>query len=244
MTERPTILVPVQVLEGESIPEGIPDLLANAHVVLLGYHVVPEQTATDQARVQFVERATKRLDSLASMLEAGGATVETQLAFTHDGQTTIDRIIYEHDCIAVLVPHATAPPDDVLVAVRGTVGVDRLVRLVAGLFGDGDVDLTLFHALDEGESDADAVTLLEGVADRLEDAGVPRDIIDIATADEVEPLAALVDRADDYDAVVVGETDPSVVTFLFGMRTRQVADRFLGPVLVVQRERPTDDGET
>ena len=138
------------------------------------------------------------------------------------------------------MPHATARPENVLVAVRGTVGVDRLVRLVAGLFGDGDVDLTLFHALDEDETDADAVTLLESVADRLADAGVPGEIVDVQTADEADPLDALVDRADDYDAVVVGETDPSVVTFLFGMRTRQVADRFLSPVLVVQRERPEE----
>lgn len=243
MPPRPTILLPVQVLEGESIAEGIPDLLANAHVILLGYHVVPGQTATDQARMQYEDRATKQLDSFASMLEAEGATVETRLAFTHDGQTTIDRTIYEHDCLAVLVPHATAPPENVLVAVRGTVGVDRIVRLVAGLFGDGEVGLTLFHALDEDESEADAATLLDGVADRLADAGVPGEAIDVQTVADVDPLDALVDRAEEYDAVVVGETDPSVVTFLFGMRTRQVADRFLGPVLVVQRERPDEDAD-
>jgi len=53
MTDRPAVLVPIRVLEGESIPEGVPELLADAHVVLLGYHVVPDQTATGQARMQF-----------------------------------------------------------------------------------------------------------------------------------------------------------------------------------------------
>ncbi|MFW6384989.1 MAG: universal stress protein, partial [Halodesulfurarchaeum sp.] len=48
MTDRPNVLVPIRVLEGESIPEGVPELLANAHVVLLGYHVVPDQTAAGQ----------------------------------------------------------------------------------------------------------------------------------------------------------------------------------------------------
>ena len=62
MTDRPSILVPIRVLEGESVPEGVPELLAHAHVVLLGYHVIPEQTAPGQARMQFEDRATERLD--------------------------------------------------------------------------------------------------------------------------------------------------------------------------------------
>jgi len=109
MTERPSILVPVRVLEGESIPEGVPELLANAHVVVLGYHVVPDQTATGQAQIQFEERARKRLDKYEAIFEDAGATVERRLVFTHDGQKTIDRMITEYDALAVLVPNATRP---------------------------------------------------------------------------------------------------------------------------------------
>lgn len=39
----------------------------------------------------------------------------------------------------------------------------------------------------------------------------------------------------------MGESDPGVVTFFFGMPAEQVADRFLGPVLVVQREAEGSD---
>ncbi len=62
MTDRPSVLVPLRVLEGESVPEGVPDLLGDAHVVLLGYHVLPEQTAPGQARMQFEDRAMERLE--------------------------------------------------------------------------------------------------------------------------------------------------------------------------------------
>ena len=62
MTDRPSILVPIRVLEGESIADGVPELLADAHVVLLGYHVIPDQTAPGQAQMQFEERANVRLD--------------------------------------------------------------------------------------------------------------------------------------------------------------------------------------
>jgi nucleotide-binding universal stress UspA family protein len=244
MTDRPTVLVPIQILEGESIPEGVPDLLSGAHVVLLGYHVIPDQTAADQARMQYEERATTRLDQFQSMLENAGATVETRLVFTHDGQSTIDRTIYEHDCLAVLVPNATETPENVLVPIRGTVGVDRIVRLVAGLFDDMDVGLTLYHVQEDDESEEDARLFLEGIADRLVEKGVDRDAIEMWVSSGEKSPDAIVDVAEDFDAVVMGESNPSVVTFVFGMRAQQVADRFLGPVLVVQRERPEETEET
>ena len=242
MADRPTILVPIRVLEGESIPGGVPELLANAHVVLLGYHVVPEQTATGQARMQFEDRATHRLDEFETMLEGAGATVETRLVFTHESQQTLDRMIAEHDCLAVLVPNGTGPPEDVLVPIRGTVGVDRLVRVVSGLFADTDVGVTLYHVADEDETDEDAGTLLDGIVGRLVEAGMDEDAIDVRLGRDEEPLAAIVAVADEFDAVVMGESDPSLFTFVFGMGAEQVAEQFLGPVIVVQREPSGEAG--
>ena len=243
MTDRPSILVPVRVLEGESIPEGVPDLLATAHVVLLGYHVLPGQTAPGQARMQFEERAAQRLDEYETMFEDAGASVERRLVFTHDGQKTIDRAIAEHDCLAVLVPNATRPPEDVLVAVRGAVGIDRLARVVAGLFGGTGTAVTLYHVADADETDEDVETLLDGMTDRLADLGMDATAVRTRIERDREPLDAIVEAADAFDAVVMGESDPSLATFVFGMPAEQVAERFLGPVLVVQRESSTESDD-
>lgn len=240
MMDRPPVLVPIRVLEGESVPEGVPGLLANAHVVLLGYHVIPEQTAPGQAQMQFEERATNRLDEYEEIFKEAGATVERRLVFTHDGQKTIDRTIHEHDCLAVLVPNATGPVEDVLVAIRGAVGIDRLARVVAGLFGGTDAAVTLYHVAEPNETDADAETLLDGLADRLKRQGVDASRIETRVDRDQAALGAISEVADAFDAVVMGETDPSLATFVFGMPADQVADRFLGPVLVVQREPPEE----
>lgn len=242
MADRPPILVPIRVLEGESVPEGVPELLANVHVVLLGYHVIPEQTAPGQAQLQFEERATHQLDEYEAIFEAAGATVERRLVFTHDGQKTIDRTITEHDCMAVLVPNATAPVADVLVAVRGAVGIDRLARVVAAVFGAMDVSVTLYHVAEEGETDDDIQTLLDGLVDRLAALGMETAGVDTRIERDQDPLDALVDAAEAFDTVVMGESDPSLATFVFGLPAEHVADRFLGPVLVVQRE-PAQDAE-
>lgn len=243
MTDRPSILVPLRVLEGESVPEGVPDLLANVHVVLLGYHVIPEQTAPGQAQMQFEERAKTRLDEIEAIFEEAGATVERRLVFTHDGQKTIDRTIHEHDCMAVLAPNTTGAVEDVLVAVRGTVGIDRLARVVAGVFGAMNTSITLYHVAETEETDEDVGTLLDGMVDRLEVLGVDESRIETRVEREQDPLDAIVDAAEAFDTVVMGETDPSLVTFVFGMPADQVADRFHGPVLIVQREPAPTDGD-
>lgn len=243
MTDRPTILVPIRVLEGETLPEGIPELLANAHVVLLGYHVVPDQTAPGQARMQFEERATDRLDEFETILEDAGATVERRLVFTHEKQQTLDRMIAEHDCLAVLVPNATKPPEDVLVAVRGTVGADRLARVVAGLFANTGIRVTLYHLVEEDETDEDAALLLEGVADRIVELGMDSEAVDLLIEHAEKPRESIADAATEYDTIVIGESEPSLVTFVFGMTADEVAEQFLGPVIVVQRQKPTADAD-
>jgi nucleotide-binding universal stress UspA family protein len=241
---RPSILVPIRVLDGESIPEGVPELLATAHVVLLGYHVVPDQTATGQARMQFEERATKRLVKYESILEAAGATVERRLVFTHDGQKTLDRISDEDDCLAVLVPNGTEPPTNVLVAVRGTAGVGRIVQVVAGLFSSTSVTVTLYHVTEANETADDVEAFLDGVRDRLVELGMEPSAIDTRIDPEQKRLGAIATAAEEYDALVMGESDPSLATFVFGMPAEQIADRFHGPVLVVQREPSESSGGT
>jgi nucleotide-binding universal stress UspA family protein len=191
-------------------------------------------------QMQFEDRAQDRLTELESVLESAGATVETRLVFTHEGQKTIDRIIYEHGCLAVLVPDVIRDLEDVLVPIRGTVGVDRLTRVVVGLFADTDASITLFHVAEREETDEDARTLLDGVADRLADVGIDRERIRLTIRRGEGALDSITEAAESTDAIVMGETDPSIATFVFGMPAEKVADRFVGPVFIVQRERPDE----
>lgn len=103
--ERPSVLIPLKVLERESIQEGVPELLQNAHVVLLGYHVVPDQTSTSQASDQFEDKASSRLDDLTAILEDAGATVDR---VTEEEEE-------EEDALAVLIPNSTRTIENVLV---------------------------------------------------------------------------------------------------------------------------------
>ncbi|MDY7083395.1 MAG: universal stress protein, partial [Halobacteria archaeon] len=89
---RSKTLVPVEVLEGESVPQGVVELLSNVPVFVLGYHEVPEQTAPDQARSQFGEKANAKLDEIVEAFEQAGAEVESRLVFTQDSNKTLERV--------------------------------------------------------------------------------------------------------------------------------------------------------
>ncbi|WP_265108632.1 universal stress protein [Halosolutus halophilus] len=231
------ILVPLAILEGESVSAGLTSLLQPMNVTVLGYHVVPEQTPPDQARLQYEERATDALEDLASEFGAEDGTAEYRLVFTHDRTQTIDRVAAETGSDVYAIRGATGPVDRLLVALTGDVAVERICSFVAELIGDREIGATLFLATDDEEGGRE---LLELAATPLADRG-----IDVRTELAVDepPFEALLDAAADHDAVVMGERAPSLRSLVFGEEADRVAAGSVGPVLVV-RQREDDSEES
>jgi nucleotide-binding universal stress UspA family protein len=228
------VLVPVEVLEGESVSYGLMDLLGTMDVTVLGYHVLPEQTPADQARQQYEERALSALDDIAAEFREAGGAADSRLVFTHDREQTVDRVTEETAARAYAINGATGDVERLLVALSDGVVIDRIVDFVAELVGDRDIGVTLFLA-SEDETAADR---LQASADRLREAGV-----NVSTNRVVSdrPFEALVEAVPGHDAVVVGESAPSLLEFLLGEESERLAAASVGPVLVVRREPDTDD---
>ncbi|MFC6726667.1 universal stress protein, partial [Halobium palmae] len=94
------VLVPLAVLEGESVSLGLMNLLGTVDVTVLGYHVLPEQTPPDQARLQYEERANETLADVAEEFRLAGGDADHRLVFTHDRAQTVDRVADEVDARA------------------------------------------------------------------------------------------------------------------------------------------------
>lgn len=223
------ILVPVEVLEGEDVPEALFAALAPVPVVVLGYHVLPEQTAPGQARLQFEERAQKRLGGIADLARAAGCEAETRLVFTHEEEQTVRRVAAEADCDAILVPNPTTSVDSVLVSLRGGDDPEHVAAVVAAFAADDDFPITLLHVATEGETAARRWRAQE----RLVADGVAADRIDTESVTADAPVSVIAEVAAGHDLVVMGETAPSFREYVFGHDHQRVADRSLGPVLVV-----------
>lgn len=238
------VLIPVDVLEGETVPATIVDAFASIPVVLLGYRELPDQTGPDQAREQYGDRARAELEELRTVFEDAGCDVTSRLAFTHDRLQTFERVAVDESCDAVLVLNPAPDLETVLVALRSDVNVEYIARLVHTVLAGTALELTLFHVASD-ESDRDAgEDLLETARSALVAAGVDRDRIDTTVVVDGSPTAAILEAAADHDLLVVGESRPSVRRFVFRDRAERLARRTVDPVLVIRGEYLDSNGET
>jgi nucleotide-binding universal stress UspA family protein len=227
------VVVPVAVLENESVSLGLMNLLGTVDVTVLGYHVLPEQTPPDQARLQYEERANAALADITEEFRDAGGAADYRLVFTADKQKTVARVADEVSAGGYAITGATGSVDRLLVSLSGDVAADRILAFVTELVGGRDIRVTLLRvARDEGgPSLADARS-------RLVDAGIETETV---LAEETSPLEALLAAVPDHDAIVMGEQAPSLQSFLFGDVTDRVAAESVGPVLVVRRPSSPDE---
>ncbi|MEA1932343.1 MAG: universal stress protein [Euryarchaeota archaeon] len=239
MSNATSVLVPVAALQGEALSEALVEVLSSVEVTLLGYHEIPDQTATEQAHDQFNEQMQRKLDEYVELFAAHGGTVTPRTVFTHDAPETFKRIAIEEDIGAILVTNPAPAIDRVLVPIRGPVNLDPILTMTAAL--SVDPEIVLFHAAPSDEMRADGEELLSTAAAQLEAAGVDPDRIDRQLAVSDTPIRAISNAATDTGLVVIGEKEPSVVDIIFGDAADRIAEAAASPVLVVRTDRSDED---
>jgi nucleotide-binding universal stress UspA family protein len=230
--EPPRVLVPIAVLEGQTIPQSLVEFLAPAEVVILGYHVVPEQTPTEQASMQFEERAQAAVEDIAHTFGEAGRDAETRVVFTHDRDATIERVADEIGATAVLLPNPTGDIAEILVPLRGAVDVGRLADLVATLLQDGTGRVTLWSLAADAEGEE---SLLSRAERTLRERGVLDEQIRTESGEAEMPVHAIVDRSGEFDVIVMGEGEETLLTTVLGDAAERIAEGAVSPLLVVRR---------
>lgn len=229
------ILIPVDATAlGEPSP-GIIDLFGTHSLVILGIYEVPDQSATDQVRAQFGEEITADIKTLAARFTDRGATVESTVVFTHDRRKSIERVAAEEDVDAVL---AAGPLDTelerVLVPLRGDDNLERIVAFLGTLMRESDASVTLFNVADSDEEASRAEFILRGARDRLVEDGIESERIEWTQERDFSPSEGILQAAEAYDLLVVGETEPSLRERLLGDVTNRIVAESPRPVLVVR----------
>ncbi|MEF8778886.1 MAG: universal stress protein [Natronomonas sp.] len=227
------VLVPVEVLEGKTVSPGLMNLLGTVDVTVLGYQVLPDQTPPDQARLQYEDRATDALEDLSQEFRTAGGAADHRLAFTHNREQTVKRVANEINARAIGISGITGDVDRIIVSLSGDVAVDRILEFVAELVGDREIDVTLFSVIKNDDIDG----RLDSAAEKLRTAG-----IDVQTerATEGAPFEELMNAVPGHDAIVMGETAPSIRSLVFGDEADRVAAASVGPVLVVRYDEALD----
>lgn len=227
------VLIPVDILEGKTVSHGLMTLLGAVDVTLLGYHVLPEQTPPDQARMQYEDRATDALEDLSQKFRTVGGEADYRLVFTHDREQTVERIADEISARAFAISGMTGDVDQLLVSLSGDIAVDRTLEFVEELVGDRDIGVALFLA--DGEA---AKGRLESAAKQLRDAGLS---VTTELTPGNSPFYALMDALPSHDAIVINEKAPSFKSLVFGDEVDRVAAASVGPVIVVRHDETLDE---
>lgn len=234
-----SILVDVELPDPEPLSPTLIDVLSPLRVVLLGWFSVPEQTSPAQARDQFGTETQATLDAVARRFEDVGAEVTTRLVFTGDKLDTLTRISTEEDCDAVLIPGAMDELRRVLVPLRGLENLPQIAPFVADLCRDATATVTLLHVVEDEETKASSrENVLKPAAARMRDRGLDTSLLELNAMTADDPADTIVDRAEAYDLVVLGETEPSVQEILFGTVPERIVTTTDVPVIVVRHEDP------
>jgi len=238
-SNRPSVLVPVDVSTDERPDPQLLELLEPARVVLGGWYPVPDQTPPEQLQEAHEDEAIERIEAIAAEFQDADTAVETVVVFTRDRSTTVDRLADDYDCGVVLIPRAVQRVERILVPIRADVNLSAILSVVGVLLTDNEATVTLLHAADADEDAEAGAVMLRGAADELLDAGVDADRIDTVSLESDTPVDDIVDAAANHDVLVIGESEPSLIEQVIGDVPGQLIDRTDRPVLVV-RKLPTE----
>ncbi|MFT4949257.1 MAG: nucleotide-binding universal stress UspA family protein [Natronomonas sp.] len=233
LTGSSSVLVPVDISGDEQPAQPLIDLCRSVDIVLLGYYPVPDQVAPAQLKEDHESDATAALADVAEKFRDSGIDVTDVLVFTHDRIETMDRVANEHGCDAVLTVGTGERIERVLVPVRGGTNLERIVLLLADVMRMSDVSVTFLHSAVDDEPD-NGELLVRGAMDRLSEAGVDRERIDWQLADEDSPFDEIIELAQEYGLLVLGETKPSLRERIFGTVPSRVVDEVDKPAFIVR----------
>jgi nucleotide-binding universal stress UspA family protein len=241
-SDRPSVLVPVDVSTDEQPAPQLLELLEPARVVLGGWYPVPDQTSPEQLQEAHEEEAIERIEAIATGFKDPNTAVETVVVFTRDRSTTVDRLAEEYDCGVVLVPRAVQRVERILVPIRADVNLPAILSVVGILLTDSEATVTLLHAPEAEEHTEAGSVMLRDATDQLIDTGIETDRIDTVTLESDTPVEDIVDAAANHDVLVIGESEPSLLEQIIGDVLGELIDRTDRPVLIV-RKLPTDEGK-
>jgi nucleotide-binding universal stress UspA family protein len=233
------VLVPFELPDPEPASPVMVEMLETIEVVVLGHYGLPDQTPPAAARDQFETDARAELEGLVQPFESTDVSVTTRLVFGKAREKTVDRIALEEHCGVILTPGQVDEIRRLFVPLRGKEQFDRILSFVGELTTATDASVILFHEGEESDR-LPGREILEDAADRLAEIGVDPDRLDQRLSEDGEVKQSIVDLADTFDLLVLGETEPSLRERILGTVPAQVTADTDTPAFVVRNVEQTE----
>lgn len=162
---------------------------------------------------------------------------------TSDGHSigrNVDEIVEQVNCNALIIQQTDAPPyERILIPVADPIQTNAAVRRASLLTADGISRIDVVHVFRPDTADTERQALLRDMQRRLNRLEAEDETLFKATrleavvADDV--VDALVERANNYDCVVLGTTRDSIIKRrFFGSKPGRIAHQIQPPVVLVR----------
>lgn len=231
-----TILVPFELPDPAPLSPILVEDLSSLDIVLLGFYKLPEQTPSAAAQEQFGDEARATLEKLAEPFEEAGASVRTRLVFGKDRNTVIDQVAIEEGCAAELDPAPTDGIERILVPIPDVAEFTRLPGFVDVLCEDSTQEITLFHVIEGEEKREQGEKIVHETREGLVNSGLDPDLVDTRLVEGEEHDDEILRVAEEYDAVVMYEAEPTLSDRILGTLPDRIANETGDPVIVVRRD--------
>ncbi|RZN62221.1 MAG: hypothetical protein EF811_03175 [Methanonatronarchaeia archaeon] len=230
------ILIPIEVLKKESVPEGIVDLLKDTKVILLGIHEIPEQTAASQASMQYKEKVDSVLENIKKSFVEAGAETETRQTFTHNKEETIERIEEEENIDATLLLNPMPTHKKILIIYRSRENLEKAGELINQIgLNESKVGLMLVEPED--------TTLDQGVS-ILMDKGIKLgNIQERIETDRKDIIKEIEKRSSEYGLIFIGKVGRSIKEMILGDIAEKIKKATYGPVILIEGMKSIDKPE-
>lgn len=238
------ILIPFELPDGNPISATLAEDLVDMDIVALAHFGLPEQTPPSAGQDQFGEEADRELSELVQPLVERGVDVKQRVVFGQARDRTINRVAVEEGCDVIFTPGEGEPSaiDEVFVPVRGEENFRGLLSFAAELALDTDASVFLFHDTEKTDR-RPGEELLSDAAEELVQYGIDEDRIDRQLAHETNVHDVIVARAGEFDAVVLGESEPSLTERFFGRRPAEITLDTDRPTFVVGNPETHNAGD-
>jgi nucleotide-binding universal stress UspA family protein len=146
---------------------------------------------------------------------------QTKRVFGKARDKTIDRVAVEEECDVILTSGDADEITQILVPLRGERNFDRILSFTEELLTGTGAAVTLFHRGEESDR-IPGEEILSDATDRLIQAGVDADRISQRLSEDDDTTQSIVDLGEEFDVLVLGETEPSLRDQIFGNVPAQV----------------------
>ncbi|TYP92192.1 Amino acid transporter [Fodinibius salinus] len=231
---EPRILLPVELMDsGESLPYYLLRAFGRLKVFLLGYKIVPEQTAPEQSREEEGEEVSEELESISDELQRYGIDVESEINYTPDISKTLARYGKEEHCQALLLPGEIQSLKRLLVPLSSLDQINvRMATLLRDLAYSSRLPITILIVGTEQEDiDVEGIQLLS--REQLEMAGLKSRQIRTKKVEIPNMVKVVTQVAGDEDLLVLVESMSQEKEAFIKSTTDKIKEAVTCPTLVV-----------